>query len=47
MCDEPIFTSKEIELLSELVGSYLEIDDLNHIEWAEAKVLSEKLEALL
>jgi len=44
---DDLFTPKELELLSELVGQYLEIDDLNHIEWAEAKVLSEKLEGLL
>lgn len=47
MCAEPMFTPKELELLSVLVGDYLEIDDLNQIEWAEAKVISEKIEGLI
>lgn len=41
------FTEKELVLLSDLVGSWLETDDLNHVEWAEAKVLSEKLDGML
>lgn len=44
MCDEPMFSQPELLLLSELLGSYLEIDDLNHREWADAKALSDKIE---
>lgn len=34
----------ELELLSNLVGLYLETDDLNQREWGEAKVLQEKID---
>ena len=41
------FSEQELELLSHLVGLYLETDDLNHVEWAQAKELSNKIEDLL
>lgn len=47
MCDEPTFTPTELELLSDLLGSYLETDDLNQREFGTAKSLSEKVEGLL
>lgn len=38
-----MFSEQELILLSELVDGYLEADDLNQIEWAEARVLLEKI----
>jgi hypothetical protein len=43
----PIFTPRELELLSDLVGSYLELDDLSQKEFGEAKVLLEKIDEQL
>lgn len=38
-----MFNEQELVLLSELVDGYLEADDLNQIEWADARVLLEKI----
>ncbi len=42
-----MFSETELELLSNLVGSYLETDDLNQREFGEAKYLLEKIDAQL
>lgn len=34
----------ELELISNLLATHLETDDLNQVEWAEAKVLLEKID---
>ncbi len=47
MCDGPMYTQAELELLSDLLGTYLETDDLSHAEWAIAKVLLEQIDGML
>lgn len=42
-----MFSENELELLSLLVEHYLEFKDLNHLEYAEAKELSEKLDRMI
>lgn len=38
------FSENELEALGELVAQYLELDDLNQREWAEARALLDKIE---
>lgn len=38
------FSESELVLLSNLLGEFLEIPDLSTREWAEAKVLVEKVD---
>lgn len=42
-----MFTENELILLSDLVGQYLENDDLNQREFGEAKALLEIIDGLL
>jgi hypothetical protein len=39
-----MFTENELVLLSDLVGQYLEIEDLSQREFGEAKFLLEKVD---
>ncbi len=41
------FSEIELVLLSNLLGDYLELDDLNQREFAEAKYLLEKVDSQL
>lgn len=42
-----MFSEDELVLLSDLVGQYLEQDDLNQKEFGEAKTLLEKLDYMI
>ena len=42
-----MFTENELVLMSDLVGTYLENDDLNQREFGEAKALLEKIDSRL
>jgi hypothetical protein len=42
-----MFTENELILLSDLVGQYLEKDDLNQREFGEAKALLEVIDWML
>lgn len=42
-----MFTENELVLLSDLVGQYLELDDLSQREFGEAKACLEKVDSML
>lgn len=42
-----MFTENELILISDLVGQYLEKDDLNQREFGEAKALLEMVDGML